>query len=180
MSTAIQLKINQLLVARQAWPRFGLDEERAELFKDLLTSGEELPPVEVVPYEPDRYLIADGVHRVNAASRAGRTEIGVVIIGLEDGETPVARALRRGLETATKTALPLTTPERRQQQSSSRRHVPRCRTGRSPGLLASRTTQSIGGSGPHRRKAQTTRTMTTSPSSRIARRSLPMSPPVSW
>jgi ParB-like chromosome segregation protein Spo0J len=112
MSPSIQIKINQLLIARQAWPRFNLSEERVELFKELLASGEELPPVEVVPYQPDRYLIADGVHRVNAASRAGYTEIAVVILALEDGETPEACALRRALETATKTALPLTTAER--------------------------------------------------------------------
>jgi ParB-like chromosome segregation protein Spo0J len=114
MSPAIQLKISQLVVSRETWSRFALNEERVELFKELLVSGEELPPIEVVPYQPDRYLIADGVHRANAANRAGHTEIGVVIIGLEDGETPVACALRRGLETATKTALPLTTAERRQ------------------------------------------------------------------
>jgi ParB-like chromosome segregation protein Spo0J len=114
MSPAIQLKINQLAVSRETWSRFALNEERVELFKELLASDEELPPIEVVPYQPDRYLIADGVHRANAANRAGHTEIGVVIIGLEDGETPVACALRRGLETATRTALPLTTAERRQ------------------------------------------------------------------
>jgi ParB-like chromosome segregation protein Spo0J len=109
-----QVAISQLVVSREAWPRFNLDEERVELFKELLASGEELPSIEVVPYRSDRYLVADGVHRANAANRAGRTEIDVVILSLEDGETPVACALRRGLETATKTALPLTTAERRQ------------------------------------------------------------------
>ena len=114
MSPVIQLKTSQLVFSLDAWPRFALNDERVELFKELIASGEELPPVEVVPYQTDRYLIADGVHRANAANRAGRSQIDAVILSLEDGETPSACALRRGLETATKTALPLTTAERRQ------------------------------------------------------------------
>jgi hypothetical protein len=114
MSQAIQLKIDQLVAFRDAWPRFVLNDERVELFKELLAAGEELPPIEVVPYQPDRYLIADGVHRATAAKRANHATMGVVILPVEDGETPMDCALRRALETATRTALPLTRAERYQ------------------------------------------------------------------
>jgi ParB-like chromosome segregation protein Spo0J len=94
--------MSQLVFSRDAWPRFALNEERVDLFKELFAAGEELSPIEVVPDGANRYLIADGVHRANAAHRAGHAEIAAVLLSLENGETPVACALRRGLETATK------------------------------------------------------------------------------
>jgi ParB-like chromosome segregation protein Spo0J len=78
-----------------------------------MLSGEELPAIEVIARENGQYLIAEGVHRTYAALRAGRSEIDVVVIEPDPGESEVACAFRRALETATRTALPLTTAERR-------------------------------------------------------------------
>jgi transposase-like protein len=113
MSTAARVKIDQLLISRDAWPRFASSEERVDLFAQLILSGEELPAIEVIARENEKYLIADGVHRTYAALRAGRSEIDVVVIEPSPGESDFACAFRRALETATKTALPLTTAERR-------------------------------------------------------------------
>jgi len=106
--------INQLLVRRDLWPRFSADEERIELFADQLRAGEELPPIEVVPHNDGKYLIADGVHRSYAAVRAGRNDVTAILIVPLPNETPEACVYRRALETATRSALPLSRAERRQ------------------------------------------------------------------
>lgn len=113
MSTAARVRIDQLQISQDAWPRFARSEERVDLFAQLIQSGEELPAIEVIARENGKYLIADGVHRAHAALRAGRSEVEAVVIEPDLGESDFACAFRRALETATKTALPLTTAERR-------------------------------------------------------------------
>jgi len=108
-----QIPINQLVVRRDLWPRFSADEERIELFADQLRAGEELPPIEVVPHNDGKYLIADGVHRTYGAIRAGRSDVPALIITPLPNETPEACVYRRALETATRSALPLNRAERR-------------------------------------------------------------------
>lgn len=113
MTSETSVPISKLNIDRDAWPRFARSEERIELFAQLVASGEDLPPIEIVPIDSDRYLIADGVHRAHAALKAGRSEILAIVCSPESEETPSAYAFRRALETATKTALPLTTAERK-------------------------------------------------------------------
>jgi ParB/Sulfiredoxin domain len=108
-----QIPINQLVVRRDLWPRFSTDEERIELFADQLRAGEELPPIELVPHNDGKYLIADGVHRTYGAIRAGRSDFSALIVTPLTGETPEACVYRRALETATRSALPLSKAERR-------------------------------------------------------------------
>jgi hypothetical protein len=103
----------QLIHRPDIGPRTTIDQERIELFTQLLMSGEDLPPIEVVPYRYGKYLIADGIHRAYAAQGAGRNDIAAYVIGPPDGESPTAWAYRRALETATRSALPLTMAERR-------------------------------------------------------------------
>jgi hypothetical protein len=104
---------NQLVLRRDLWPRFSVDEERIELFADQLRAGEDLPPIEVLPHNDGKYLIADGVHRTYAAVRTGRNDVSAVILTPLPSETPEACVYRRALETATRSALPLTKAERR-------------------------------------------------------------------
>jgi uncharacterized ParB-like nuclease family protein len=108
-----QIPINQLVARRDLWPRFDADEERVEMFADQLRAGDDLAPIEVVPHNDGKYLIADGVHRTQAAVRAGRNDVPALILTPLAGETPEACAYRRALETATRSALPLSKAERR-------------------------------------------------------------------
>lgn len=90
-----------------------MDQERVELFTGLLAAGEELPPIDVVPIGDGTYLIADGVHRTNAAVALNQTMVDVIILTLQGGESVSDCVYRRALETATRSALPLTKAERR-------------------------------------------------------------------
>jgi ParB-like chromosome segregation protein Spo0J len=103
----------QVVLDRSAWPRFTWDLDRIELFKGLVASGEEVPPIEVVRREDGKFIIADGVHRAVAARWAGRNDIEALVLDPADGESLLGFAYRRALETATRTALPLTKDERR-------------------------------------------------------------------
>ena len=108
------IPINQLVVRRDLWPRSSTNEERIELFADQLRAGEELPPIELVPHNDGKYLVADGVHRSHAAVRVGRNEVTAILIRPLPNETPEGCVYRRALETATRSALPLSKAERRQ------------------------------------------------------------------
>lgn len=112
-NTQFSLPVFKLVIHQSAWPRLEKNEERIELFHGLLMSGEELPPIEVVPIGEGRYLIADGIHRTDAALRAGQATIEAIVVTPAPGETEIQCAFRRALETATRTALPLTKQERR-------------------------------------------------------------------
>jgi ParB-like chromosome segregation protein Spo0J len=110
MIESIDLK--RLVIDRRAYPRHSWDLDRIELFAGLMSDGEVMPPIEVVPRD-DKYVIADGVHRTFAAQKSGRTAIEAVIVEPSTGESPSACAFRRALETACRSALPLTRAERR-------------------------------------------------------------------
>jgi ParB-like chromosome segregation protein Spo0J len=61
----------------KAWPRRYIDEERVEDFAALYREQGHtaLPPLELVNDGHGRLLIADGVHRWQAARKAGLTEV---------------------------------------------------------------------------------------------------------
>jgi ParB family chromosome partitioning protein len=84
MSTAppVEVALAEIRFVADAWPRQYLDEERVEDFAALYREHgpEVLPPIELVPYGPSRYLIGDGVHRVQAARRAGLTSLPAYIV----------------------------------------------------------------------------------------------------
>jgi ParB-like chromosome segregation protein Spo0J len=105
--------LSQIVTSRQAWPRDNGDADRVEMFAGLLDADQYIPPPEVVDLGDGRWLLADGVHRVEAHRQLGRSEIDVVVVPIHDGETSVQAAYRRALETATLSALPLTKAERR-------------------------------------------------------------------
>jgi hypothetical protein len=109
----VSLRLDQLRLDQRAWPRFGINQDRVDLFASLRFAGEIVPPVEVVPIGDGTYLVADGVHRTLAAKAANQAEIEVVILTIPDGQTAIETAFRRALETAIICALPLTSAERR-------------------------------------------------------------------
>ncbi len=112
MSPAV-VPTSQLRYSKAAWPRAAVSQERVKMFTDLLGSGEELPPIEVVPQGDGSYLIADGIHRSLAAVAVNRSQVDVVVLSVPPGESAEASAFLRALETATRSPMPLTTSERR-------------------------------------------------------------------
>lgn len=105
--------ITHLIVEEYSWPRDQLDASRVEMFVSLLKEDQSLPPIEVVAAGDGTYVIADGVHRYLAAREAGMDQVEVIIVSPSAGEHPLDCAFRRALETACRTALPLTRAERR-------------------------------------------------------------------
>jgi hypothetical protein len=113
MST-VEIPTNQLQTLEDAYPRESVSAERVALFKSLYKEGDDPPPIDVVALGDGTHLISDGVHRFYAARDAGRTVIATILIAPADGESPFDCAYRHAVETASKTALPLTYAERRQ------------------------------------------------------------------
>jgi ParB-like chromosome segregation protein Spo0J len=107
------VRLVDLHIARETWPRQGLDEERVQLFASLLRSGEVLPPIEIVARGDGTFWIADGVHRCHAAGEVSAEEMEALVVIPVDPETPAECAYRRALETASTSSLPLTMAERR-------------------------------------------------------------------
>jgi ParB-like chromosome segregation protein Spo0J len=113
-SKTSQIPVTKLVLRKDLWPRFQADEDRIAFFIEQIEDGEDLPPIEVVPQSDGKYLIADGVHRSYAAVRIGCTDVPAIVVVPLATETVEACVYRRALETATRTALPLTNAERRQ------------------------------------------------------------------
>ena len=107
------LPITHIFVEEYAWPRDYLDASRVEMFAALLKEKEPLPPIEVVAIGDGTFVIADGVHRYQAAREAGLNQVEVVLVSPNVGEDILDCAYRRALETACLTALPLTRAQRK-------------------------------------------------------------------
>jgi ParB-like chromosome segregation protein Spo0J len=107
------LPITSLFVEEYTWPRDHLDASRVEMFTALLKENEPLPPIEVVAVGDGTFVIADGVHRFEAAMAAGMSHVDAVLVSPNVDEDLLDCAFRRALETACLTALPLTRAERK-------------------------------------------------------------------
>ncbi len=113
MRESSRVPIAKLLNEKRVWPRDGLDDERVALFADLYRNSgpEALPPVTLVPFGEEGYLIADGWTRARAAHLIGWEDIPAAITD-PCGRDPVAFAYEFALRTATTIAKPLTRAER--------------------------------------------------------------------
>ena len=79
-ATQLTAPIDSVVVT--VYPREKLDEERVELFAELLKTGHVFDPVKVVEQDKVLYLL-DGCHRVEAHKKAGQTEITYEIHNVE-------------------------------------------------------------------------------------------------
>jgi hypothetical protein len=97
------------------WPRFALDDERVGEFCDLYADlgDEALPPLELVQDDGGGFLVADGHHRLAALIELDAVYAVAVIVEPPTGREPRGWVYERGLETAARTAKPLTRLERR-------------------------------------------------------------------
>jgi ParB-like chromosome segregation protein Spo0J len=69
------LEISKIIRDRSVQPRTALKETEVVRMTELMTAGEKFPPVTVFEIETDRFVLADGAHRLEAATRGGRTMI---------------------------------------------------------------------------------------------------------
>jgi hypothetical protein len=106
--------LKQVRFNASAWPRQYLDTDRvdefAALYEEDLTL---LPAVELVPDGQGRFLIGDGVHRVEAARQARFTEILATFVAVPDGADPVTVAFVHAVRRSAISAKPLTLSEKR-------------------------------------------------------------------
>jgi hypothetical protein len=114
-SQTVSVPLAEIRFLDDAWPRQHLDEERAEDFAALY--GEQghnaLPPLELIPYGPCRYLIGDGVHRFEAAHRACLPALPALLFPPAADRDPVEFAYLYALQRSATSALPLTRAEKR-------------------------------------------------------------------
>lgn len=98
----------------EAWPRDQLDRERGEDFMELYKTGgdEALPPLEIVSDGNGAFLLAEGVHRYLALRSLGRESALTITVEVPAGQTPLQAAFERAVDTATKSAKPLSRAER--------------------------------------------------------------------
>ncbi len=96
------------------WPRAQLDPERLREFRELYADqgSQALPPLEVVPSGPGRYLLAEGHHRFTALTELGVADVVAVVLSTPPGAEPVAVAFERGLTSAATSSLRLTRAEK--------------------------------------------------------------------
>jgi hypothetical protein len=109
------IEVSKIRFVQEAWPRRYRDEERVGDFAALyLQEGATgLPPLELVDEGNGRFLIADGVHRCEAARQAGLTHVLATLHIPASGADPAAVAYRRALECSAISSKPLTRAEKR-------------------------------------------------------------------
>ena len=69
-----KLKLSEIVTDAGTQVRAGLNEATVADYAEALGGGAKFPPV-VVFHDGDRYVAADGFHRIHAASRTGATQI---------------------------------------------------------------------------------------------------------
>lgn len=96
------------------WPRAQLDPERLREFCELYADqgSQALPPLEVVPSGPGRYLLAEGHHRFGALTELGVADVVAAVLSTPPGVGPVAVAFERVLTSAATSSLRLTRAEK--------------------------------------------------------------------
>ena len=112
----LTLPIDKIDIRSQYQIRFHLDETRVNEYAELMREGVEFSPIlvgEFVGYrgpDPDpTYFLLDGFHRIEAARRAGLSEIAVNVVQVSSQAEKIEQALRANIHHG----LPLTAEERR-------------------------------------------------------------------
>jgi len=114
MSDVTELAIDQIVFVPEIYPRSEVDQERVKLFAELMTHGQEFPPLRVTKSE-NGYILLDGKYRLDALKAIGKTMAPIELITEDDkrtwklkyvsfnreGSEPLSRAdLRRNIENA--------------------------------------------------------------------------------
>jgi ParB-like nuclease domain len=102
--------LSRVRLVAEAWPRDRLDQERVEDFEALYRAegAGALPPLELIGDGSGGFILADGVHRREAARAAGLRTLPAFVLTLDPTDDPVAFAYLRALECSAISAKPLT------------------------------------------------------------------------
>jgi hypothetical protein len=113
-SSLQSIELRRTRFVSRAWPREYLDVERVEDFAALYREQgvEALPPLELVPDGSGFFLLADGVHRREAAQAADLTNLPARVLSADPGLDPVEFAYLRALACSAISAKPLSRAEK--------------------------------------------------------------------
>jgi hypothetical protein len=122
MNTATQVALSTIRFVSSAWPREQLDSERVEDFEALYRAegAGALPPLELIGDGSGGFILADGVHRSEAARAAGLQTLPAFVLTLDPTDDPVGFAYLRALECSAISAKPLS---RAEKQAAIRRLI---------------------------------------------------------
>ena len=79
----VMMKIKDIVVKMEYYPRIGLDEETVARYQELYKMGVELPPILI---QKKGRMPIDGYHRLEAQDRLGREEVAVVFEDIPESE----------------------------------------------------------------------------------------------
>lgn len=79
----VMMKIKDIVVKMEYYPRIGLDEETVARYQELYKMGVSLPPITI---QKKGHIPIDGLHRLEAQDRLGREEIAVVFEDILESE----------------------------------------------------------------------------------------------
>jgi len=102
----IRIVVGDIAIDPTYQPRFKMNEERIQYFRELLRDGEKIPAI-LVGQLDERYVVIDGSHRLLAVAEEGIGEIEAVISSEPDENLWLLQATRLN----DRSALPLSTEE---------------------------------------------------------------------
>jgi len=79
----VMMKIKDIVVKMEYYPRIGLDEETVARYQELYKMGIKLPPILI---QKKGLIAIDGLHRLEAQDRLGREEVAVVFEDIPESE----------------------------------------------------------------------------------------------
>ena len=106
MPESVKISIRKIVLDSRYQPRFTMNRQRVEQFRQSLRDGEHIPPI-LVGKEGENYVVIEGFHRVTALKQEGVEEVDAFFQPESEREFWLLDAARLN----GKTADPLTTEE---------------------------------------------------------------------
>jgi len=73
MPELVKISIRKIVLDSRYQPRFTMNRQRVEQFRQSLRDGEHIPPI-LVGKEGENYVVIEGFHRVTALKQEGVEE----------------------------------------------------------------------------------------------------------
>jgi transposase len=100
MGVVRELKVDSIHIPWELFPRVvtGMVEEKVKEYADMIESGVEFDPILVWDKGNGEYWVVDGVHRLEAHKRAGRSTIKAELISCKDEIDCQIKAIQANLK----------------------------------------------------------------------------------
>jgi len=100
MSAVLELEINSIYVPWDLFPRVvtGVVEDKVKEYADMIESGVEFDPILVWDKGNGEYWVIDGVHRLEAHKRVGRSTIKAELVSCKDEIDCQIKAIQANLK----------------------------------------------------------------------------------